>query len=156
MSIDLVMRTARPEDLDEIRRMSLLFTPGVQGMSSEEFSESYLRLLNDVGWLIGVAQDHKDVVGYILVQDYGRGLRGSFTIGRIHDLFVDLSIRRCGAGQALMEFAFNWARARPLPMILDWQASPESVPFYEALGFTADFVGDFKECPGFTLDLRPV
>ena len=39
-------------------------------------------------------------------------------------------------------------------MILDWQATPESVSFYEALGFEADFVGDFPECPGFTLDLR--
>ncbi|WP_255475116.1 hypothetical protein [Glutamicibacter sp. JC586] len=39
-------------------------------------------------------------------------------------------------------------------MILDWQATPESVAFYESLGFEPDFVGDFPEYPGFTLDLR--
>ncbi|WP_391549242.1 hypothetical protein [Glutamicibacter halophytocola] len=34
-----------------------------------------------------------------------------------------------------MESAFAWARGRPTPMILDWQATPESVSFYESLGF---------------------
>lgn len=75
-------------------------------------------------------------------------------MGRIHDLFVDPNPRRSGIGGSLVKFAFAWAKARPSPMILDWQATPESVSFYESLGFEADFVGDFLDCPGFTLDLR--
>ena len=39
-------------------------------------------------------------------------------------------------------------------MILDWQANPSAIGFYEALGFTADRVDDFPEYPGFTLDHR--
>lgn len=39
-------------------------------------------------------------------------------------------------------------------MILDWQASPSAVGFYQALGFHADCVGDYPDYPGFTLDLR--
>jgi GNAT superfamily N-acetyltransferase len=72
----------------------------------------------------------------------------------VHDLFVDPDARRTGTGKALMDFIFDWARARPQPMILDWQASPAAVAFYEALGFAADHVGDFPDYPGFTLDLR--
>ena len=53
-----------------------------------------------------------------------------------------------------MDHIFGWARARPHAMVLDWQASPSAVAFYEALGFPADRVGDFPDYPGFTLDLR--
>ena len=42
----------------------------------------------------------------------------------------------------------------PSAMVLDWQASPSAVAFYEALGFSADRVGDFPDYPCFTLDLR--
>ncbi len=40
-------------------------------------------------------------------------------------------------------------------MMLDWQATEESISFYASFGLEADFVGDFPQCPGFTLDLRP-
>ena len=53
-----------------------------------------------------------------------------------------------------MALIFAWARARRQPMILDWQASTSEIASYEALGFTADRVGDFPNHPGFTLDLR--
>ncbi|HEX9229956.1 MAG TPA: hypothetical protein VF885_25435 [Arthrobacter sp.] len=43
--------------------------------------------------------------------------------------------------------------ARPHAMVLDWQASPSAVAFCEALGFSADRVGDFPDYPCSTLDL---
>ncbi|SKB90573.1 hypothetical protein SAMN05660473_02970 [Arthrobacter sp. 49Tsu3.1M3] len=60
-------------------------------------------------------------------------------------------MRLAGTGRALMDFIFDWSRVRPQPMILDWQASPSAIDFYEALGFHPDRVGDFPEYPGFTL-----
>ncbi len=89
-----------------------------------------------------------------LAQDFGPGLRTTFTTGRVHDLYVEPEARRFGVGKAIMDFIFAWARARPQPMILDWQASPSAVGFYEALGYQADRVGDYPDYPGFTLDLR--
>lgn len=154
MKNDLILRSARLEDLNDVRKMSMLFAPGSQELDSTEFVANYQRLLNDVTWFLGVAEEGGVLVGYVLVQDFGQGLRSPFTVGRIHDLFVDKSERRKGTGRALTEFAFDWARTRPVPMILDWQARSESISFYEALGFTADYVGDFPESPGFTLDLR--
>ena len=54
----------------------------------------------------------------------------------------------------LMGSVTAWCLRRPAPMILDWQARAEAVPFYEALGFVADRVGDNAEYPAFSLDLR--
>ncbi|MEO7586506.1 MAG: hypothetical protein ABIS84_00605 [Arachnia sp.] len=39
-------------------------------------------------------------------------------------------------------------------MILDWQGATGGADFYEAIGYTADRVGDQAEFPVFTLDLR--
>ncbi|ASN39397.1 GNAT family N-acetyltransferase [Paeniglutamicibacter terrestris] len=147
------VRAARIEDAAELYGMANIFTPGLE-MSVGEFEVHFRSLLKDATWFVAVAEDTGCLTGYVAVQDYGRGLRGSFTVGRIHDLFVDPNARRSGIGRSLVKFAFAWANARPSPMILDWQATPESVRFYESLGFEADFVGDFPEYPGFTLDLR--
>jgi len=100
------------------------------------------------------AQARGRLIGYGLAQDFGPGLRTTYTTGRVHDLYVEPDTRLGGTGRTLMDFIFDWSRTRPQPMILDWQASPSAIGFYEALGFTADRVGDFPVYPGFTLDHR--
>ncbi|MGO3342564.1 MAG: GNAT family N-acetyltransferase [Glutamicibacter arilaitensis] len=89
----------------------------------------------------------------------GAGLRARtaypFTVGRLHDLFVEPGTRRTGLGNKMVEEVFRWARQSSMPMMLDWQATEESISFYASFGLEADFVGDFPQCPGFTLDLRP-
>ena len=35
-----------------------------------------------------------------------------------------------------------------MPMMLDWQATEESISFYASFGLEADFVGDFPAVPG--------
>lgn len=146
-------RPATEADIGCLYELTTMFTPGLQ-VRIEEFETRCRGLLNDPRWFVAVADGPNALSGYVAVQDFGLGLRGSFCVGRIHDLFVIPTARRSGTGRALVESAFAWAKDRPSPMILDWQATPESVLFYESLGFKADYVGDFPESPGFTLDLR--
>lgn len=150
----VVVRPAGPEDAAEVRRLSVSFTPNAGNVPHEDFASRYASMISDASWCVGVAYSNGRLLGYGLAQDFGAGLRATFTTGRVHDLFVDPDARRTGTGTALMDFIFGWARARHQPMILDWQASPSAVAFYQALGFAADHVGDFADCPGFTLDLR--
>ena len=155
MALEAVaVRPAGPQDAAEVRRLSVSFTPNAGNVPLEDFHSRFASVVSDATWCVAVAHSHGRLLGYGLAQDFGPGLRATFTTGRVHDLFVDPDARRTGTGKALMDFIFGWARARPQPMVLDWQASPTAVAFYEALGFAADRVGDFPDCPGFTLDLR--
>jgi len=151
---ELVVRPAAPEDAGEVRSLSIAFTPGARDGPRDDFDSRYAAAVGGADWCIAVAQSGGRLLGYGLAQDFGPGLRTTFTTGRVHDLYVDPEARRLGAGKAIMDFIFAWARARPQPMILDWQASPSAVGFYEALGFQADRVGDYPDYPAFTLDLR--
>lgn len=72
----------------------------------------------------------------------------------MHDLYVDPAHRRRGAGRALMAAVTAWARARPYPFVLDWQARLDAVPFYDSLGLRGDPVGDNARYPAYALDLR--
>ena len=150
----LVVRRAAPEDAGAVRTLTIAFTPDARTVPREDFESRYAAALRGSDWCLAVAQSGRRLVGYGLAQDFGPGLRTTFTSGRVHDLYVDPEARRLGAGKAIMDFIFDWARTRPQPMILDWQASPSAVGFYEALGFRADRVGDYPDYPGFTLDLR--
>lgn len=145
------VRPATPGDLAAVRRLTLAF--GTRGDFPDDaaFATRYAEILADPDWLLLVADD----AGYLLAQDFGPGLRATWTVGQIHDLYVDPAARRRGVGRALMAGAEAWARSRPQPMILDWQASSTGVEFYEALGFEADRTGDYTDYPGFCLDLRP-
>ena len=125
--IRLVVRAARPEDAAEVRRLSIAFTPAAQEVPPEVFDSRFARFLADASWCLPVAPARTRLLGYGLAQDFGPGLRADFTTGRVHDVFVDPDSRLAGTGRALMNFIFDWSRARPQPMILDWQASPSSI-----------------------------
>lgn len=150
----IIVRAAGPEDAAEVRRLSISFMPSAQNVPPEVFYRRYADAVSSASWCVAVAHARARLLGYGLAQDFGPGFRTTFTTGRVHDLFVDPEARRSGAGKALMDHIFGWARARPQPMILDWQATESAVAFYEALGFPADRVGDFAGYPAFTLDLR--
>jgi GNAT superfamily N-acetyltransferase len=93
-------------------------------------------------------------VGYALVQDFGRGIRRSLSVARMHDLYVDPGARRRGAGRALVRAVVDWCRERPQPLVLDWQARLDAVPFYDSLGLVGDRVGDTAAYPAYAIDLR--
>lgn len=154
MAIEAVVRRATAEDLAGFRAVSEGFDPGMIDLPQELFRERYARLVDrdDYCLLLAIVDDRP--VGYALAQDYGPNLRLRFTIGRLHDLYVADEVRRRGIGRLLMDALFVWARSRPEPMILHWQASQDAVAFYESLGLPADRVGDYPQYPGFSLDLR--
>jgi len=151
---EIAVRPATPEDAAEVRRLSISFTPSARNVPPGVFYSRYAGLVSDPSWCVAVAHSRGRLFGYGLAQDFGPGLRATFTTGRVHDLFVDPDARRTGTGRALMGHIFEWARALPHAIVLDWQANPSAVAFYEALGFSADRVGDFPDYPCFTLDLR--
>lgn len=154
MPATIVVRPARSGDAAAVRALAEAFTPQTANLAVEEFRARFEELARKPDWCLPVARLEGCVVGYALAQDLGPGLRARFTTGRIHDLYVDPAARTIGAGTALVGQVFDWARSRPQEMILDWQASPSAVGFYERLGFAPDRTGDFAEFPGFTLDLR--
>lgn len=90
---DMKVRSAGPEDVAEVRRLSIAFTPSAEGVPPEIFDSRYAQLLADDSWCVAVAQSDGRLWGYALAQDFGPGLRMDFTTGRVHDLFVDPEVR---------------------------------------------------------------
>ena len=150
----LDVRAAGPGDAATVRRLTVSFGAAGESVPDDLFEAEYARIVADDTWLLLLVQDAGIVRGYALAQDHGPGLRARFTTGRLRDLYVDPEVRRRGAGRALMAAVVTWTRARPLPMILDWQAPASAVDFYLRLGFPPDRIGDFPEFPGFCLDTR--
>lgn len=150
----VAVRAARTEDERDCRRACIDFDPGTADLSREVFHRRFQALVGRADYCLPLASFSDRVVGYALAQDFGPNLRLRFTIGRIHDLFVAPEWRHHGVGRLLMQHVFAWARQRPEAMILDWQASRDAVGFYQALGFQADRIGDYRDYPAFSLDLR--
>lgn len=155
MAEQVSIRLADVGDETEFWRACVGYDPRAADLPAEVVHARYLRLVQRDDNCLPMAVQNDHAVGYAMAQDYGPNLRLRFTIGRVHDLYVAPEARRHGVGRMLMEQVFAWARERPEPMILEWQASPGAVAVYEALGFQADRVGDYPEYPGFSLDLRP-
>lgn len=148
-------RPAFEPDVAAVRRLACGYDGVPASAPDAEFVERYLRILARDDWVLLVADDDGEVVGYALAQDYGPGLRRAFSTGRMHDLYVDPSHRRRGTGRMLVDAVVAWCRTRPAPMVLDWLSRPDAVAFYESLGLVGDTVGDAHEFPAYCVDLRP-
>ena len=146
-----MVRAAAPGDLDAVHALVCGFDGRPATPPDDGFRARYARIVADPSWALLVAGE---LTGYALAQDYGPGLRRPFSTGRLHDLYVAPDSRRRGTGRALVGAVEAWCRARPHPIVLDWQARAGAVAFYEALGYAADRVGDAAEYPAFCLDLR--
>ncbi|MBK8445747.1 MAG: GNAT family N-acetyltransferase [Micropruina sp.] len=85
---------------------------------------------------------------YPWLQDYGTAPGGSWTIARLHDLFVRADHRQSGLGRRLHRAVVIWCRTRPIRS-LQWQAAPASIAFYQHLGYHPDFHGEYASHPLF-------
>lgn len=155
----VTLREATVMDAAELRRLTIGFDPEAASHPVEIFTKAFVDAVHSPDHLLIVAEatDSKGAThlrGYTLAHDQGGGLRREHSVGRIHDMYVEEQARGTGIGRAMMQVVERWAGGRPLPMILDWQASPGAVGFYEALGYEADREGDYATYPGFCLDLR--
>jgi len=74
--------------------------------------------------LVLVAESGNEVLGYVLAglePTSWRDLRGP--CGFIHDVYVDETARRQGAGQALLRAAIEWAHSRGRTQVVLWSKS---------------------------------
>src|SRR4051812_26814353 len=62
--------------------------------------------------LVAITAGEFVVAGYAWAQDYGPHLRSGKSIARLHDFYVGLHFRRCGAGTRLLEEVQRWALDR--------------------------------------------
>ena len=75
-------------------------------------------------YLVLVAEDANEVVGYVLASIEGtswRDLRGP--CGFIHDVYVDDRVRRQGTGRDLLRSAFDWIYSRGMSQVVLWSKS---------------------------------
>jgi ribosomal protein S18 acetylase RimI-like enzyme len=71
--------------------------------------------------LVMVAEDAGNVVGYVYADVEGtswRDLRGP--CGFVHDVYVDESVRRQGAGRMLLGAAIEWIRSKGRTQVVLW------------------------------------
>ena len=107
------------------------------GLTAAETRTLYVELVEDPRWA-AFGYDDGGLVGYAVIQDYGRHLRaGRRHQARLHDLYVHPDNRRTGVGRALMIAVTTWASTRVRH--LEWQSPPRTLgPFYEALDHQSD------------------
>ena len=85
-----------------------------------------------------VADEGGTVVGYVFADIEGTSwmdLRGP--CGQIHDIYVDASERRHGAGRALMRAAIDWIRSRGMRQIVLFSKTKNASAqrLFESIGF---------------------
>lgn len=117
--------------------------------------ERFHQLGQDPHWfLVGCRVDGR-LLGYAAAQDHGPHLRtgDDHRTARLHDLYVDPSVRGQGLGRALMAAVLDWASTQVRH--LEWQAhESRAAPFYARLGYQGEPCPQ-PEYPTFEIDFGP-
>ena len=81
-----------------------------------------------------VAVNNNSVVGYIFCDIIKEGIGNTLYID---DLCVDPSLRKCGVGTALMDYAVEYAKRINCRQVMlnVWEFNSSAVDFYEKYGF---------------------
>jgi ribosomal protein S18 acetylase RimI-like enzyme len=93
--------------------------------------------------IILLAEDAGVIVGYAYGTMEGRNWNDLLdACGKLNDLYVDATARRCGAGRALVTAMLKELRDRGAPRVVLLSAwkNPEAHAFFEALGFRTTMV----------------
>jgi ribosomal protein S18 acetylase RimI-like enzyme len=128
---DLTIRRATRSDLSALGRMGALLMRTHYAFDQKRFlepgdnaEEGYAwflgeQLEDDVNAVVLVAELRSEVIGYVyaaLEPISWKELRDA--CGFIHDIVVEVSARRSGAGTALMEAAMAWLKEHGAPRVV--------------------------------------
>lgn len=127
-----LIRAAQPGDANAIARLA---TELGYPSSEKEMRERIERLLQSDAYVLVVAEQGSEVIGWIAAER--RLLIETGERAEIVGLIVTQNARRAGIGQALVHVAEQWAREQGLPRmtVRSNVARAESHPFYERLGY---------------------
>jgi len=100
-------------------------------------------ILTDPDSLVLVAEEEGRVIGYLYADVEGtswKDLRGP--CGYVHDLYVDASARRRGAGRALMNAGTEWIRTkgRTQVVLLTKTQNEHAKRLFSSLGFRSTMI----------------
>lgn len=155
----LTIRRAETRDLPVLGRMGAHLTRLHYSFDPLRFLTPPEDASDGYAWFLGTQLAREDVV--VLVADRGgevigyayagiqpmswMELRGE--AGFIHDVYVDQSARRLGAGSALVEAAMRWLSDRGMPRVLLWTAPQNDAArrLFDQLGFRLTMVEMTRE-----------
>ena len=102
-------------------------------VEEEGFHQRFIEIVESTDYLFIGAIHEEQIIGYLLAQDYGIHLRLGKKICRLHDLYVLSEYRRTGVARMLMVATAEWCKSVEATW-LQWNASKQSVEFYEKIG----------------------
>jgi len=157
-----LIRRAQETDLPTLGKLGTLLAQTHFDFDSRRFRlgaaaspEGYAQFLRGqmkhVDAAIFVAERDGVVIGYVYAELEPlswKELREA--AGFIHDLAVDVTHRRSGAGAALMEAASDWLRERGAPRVILWTAQQNSAAqqLFSRLGFKRTMIEMTRELGG--------
>jgi ribosomal protein S18 acetylase RimI-like enzyme len=159
---NFIIRRAQESDLSTLGKLGTLLAQThfdfdsrrfrLAGAASPEGYAQFLRgQMKHADAAIFVAEQDGAVVGYVFAELEPlswKELREA--AGFIHDLAVDVTHRRSGAGAALMEAAEDWLRERGAPRVILWTAHQNAAAqqLFSRLGFKRTMVEMTRELGG--------
>lgn len=140
---DIHIRRARAEDAAALQQLI------AQHRHADEEDEKVDRyrdrldslVVNDAHHIV-VAEADGQLLGYAAAQDYGPAPQRSWSIARMHDLWVSPDARGRGAGTALFRAVQTWAEQQTSIRVLEWQSLEVAAEFYKKLGLTGEHVDE--------------
>jgi ribosomal protein S18 acetylase RimI-like enzyme len=149
----ITIRPAKPSDEEALGRYGAALMRQHHAADARRFIQvrhpepGYGRFLvsriPDPDSLVVVAEDAGAVVGYLFGDLEGTSwmdLRGP--CGFVHDVYVDESARRRGAGRELMRVALEWFRAKGRSQVVLWTKTKNehAQRLFAALGFRSTMI----------------
>ncbi|WP_158593259.1 GNAT family N-acetyltransferase [Planomicrobium sp. Y74] len=117
---------------DEFQNAAILLR-GIGKVEEEGFHQRFIDIVENTDYLFIGAIHEEQIIGYALAQDYDIHLRLGKKICRLHDLYVLPEYRRTGIARKLMDATAEWCESVGASW-LQWNASKQSIEFYEKIG----------------------
>lgn len=142
------VRRAGIADVAEVARLAC-----VGADELPEATDRAARLTTSADRFFALASIEGRAVGVVEAQFWGVALRRGFGSTRLHWIYVEPEWRKRGVASALHEAVLEWCRSIPDCSYLEWQSSPEAVPFYRRMGLVPNAEADYEEFPFFEVSL---